>query len=114
MIHALPQPQYGATHVREGQWRINRESQSATVELQPGTLDAEGNFVPHPVIGWRESRIGPDRWDDAGAYVQVEFVAGERPKMTAALSGLLEYMALVDAGYRPLPEPEAPAEELAE
>jgi hypothetical protein len=104
MIHALPQAQYGATHVREGQWRINRAAQTATVELQPGTLDGDGNFVAHPRIGWTESRIGPDRWADFVAYCE-SWDAEDRPLATLALSCALEYMALVDAGMRTLPEP---------
>jgi hypothetical protein len=104
MIHELPQAQYGATHVREGSWRINRAAQTATVELQPGTLDGDGNFVAHPRIGWTESRIGPDRWADFVAYCE-SWDAEDRPLATLALSCALEYMALVDMGMRQLPEP---------
>lgn len=102
MIHALPQEQYGATHVREGGWRIDRTAQTMVVELEPGTVDAGGEFVPHPRMNWTESRIGPDRWEDFVSFTDSEFDAGDRPKATLALSAALEYMTLVDAGMRPL------------
>jgi hypothetical protein len=100
IIHELPQAQYGATHVREGVWRISRAAQTATVELQPGTMSGDV-FVPHPRIGWTESRIGPDRWADFVAYCEA-WDAHDRPRATLALSCALEYMSLVEAGLRPL------------
>jgi hypothetical protein len=108
LIHELPQPQFGATHLIEGQWRINREAKTITVELQPGTLQ-DGVFTPHPRIGWTGSRIGPDRWADYVTYCETWDAAG-RPRATAPLSCALEYMMLVEAGVRPLPETETETE----
>lgn len=108
IIHELPVPKWGCTHVGEGAVRFNRSTGTGlSIELLPGTMEG-GTFVKHPVIGWTDqlSRIGADRWADYVAFTENEFVPGDRPKATLWISAALEYCSLVDLGLRPLPEPE--------
>jgi hypothetical protein len=103
IIHELPVPQFGATHVLENRFCINRVTRTVIVEVRPGTVVPGGDgepdevFVPHPVIGWVEKTIGPEHWDGWLAYCET-WDAGDRPRATLALSCALEYMTMLDMG----------------